>query len=245
MTKKKEEKKNPGTATDDEVIIDLDENGEEEEEPLLIEYFSKDELVEKIKELEKEQEVNKKKIEEFQGWQKKYMVLQAEFENAQKRWSKERQDLRIEYTASILKKFLPLYDSYKKAVDTNPEDESITQFFNQFLNIFKSFEGAEPMKVIINDSFDYHYHEALNSIERDDVPPNTIIDIIQEGWMLGKHVLRYAKVITSRKPKPPEPEPESEPEIKEEKKDKDYETTEEENSESNDSENDKPDEYIS
>ena len=61
MTKKKEESKNPGTVGDDEVIIDLDEDGEEEEEPLLIEYFSKDELVEKIKELENEQEINKKK----------------------------------------------------------------------------------------------------------------------------------------------------------------------------------------
>ncbi len=243
MTKKKEESKNPGTAPDDEVIIDLDENGEEEEEPLLIEYFSKDELVEKIKELEKKQEEDKKKIEEFQGWQKKYMLLQAEFENAQKRWSKERHNLRIEYTASVLKKFLPLYDSYKKAVDTNPEDESIAQFYNQFLNIFKIFEGAEPMKVNINDPFDYHYHEALNSIERDDLPNNTIIDIIQEGWMLGKQVLRYAKVITSRKAKPPEPEPE--PELKEEKKDKDSETSEEENSEINNSENDKPEEYIS
>jgi len=99
------------------------------------------------------------------------------------------------------------------------------------------------MKVNINDPFDYHYHEALNSIERDDLPNNTIIDIIQEGWMLGKQVLRYAKVITSRKAKPPEPEPE--PELKEEKKDKDSETSEEENSEINNSENDKPEEYIS
>ena len=239
MTKKKEEKENPGTAVDDEVIIDLDENGEEEEEPLLIEYFSKDELVDKIKELEKEHELNKKKLEEFQGWHKKYMLLQAEFENAQKRWSKERQNLRIEYTASALKKFLPLYDSYKKAVDTNPEDESIAQFYNQFLNIFKFFEGAEPMKVNINDPFDYHYHEALNSIERDDLPNNTIIDIIQEGWMLGKNILRYAKVITSRKPKPPEPE------VTEVEKIDDSEPTDDEKSESNNSKNNNPEEYIS
>jgi molecular chaperone GrpE len=243
MTKKKEEKENPGTAPGEEVIIDLDENGEEEEEPLLIEYFSKDELVEKIKELEQKQEEDKKKIEEFQGWQKKYMLLQAEFENAQKRWSKEKQNLRIEYTASALKKFLPLYDSYKKAVDTNPDDESIAQFYNQFLNIFKFFEGAEPMKVNVNDPFDYHYHEALNSIERDDLPNNTIIDVIQEGWMLGKHVLRYAKVITSREPKPPEPE--SELEVENEKEAEDSETVEEEKTDNNNSENDKPEEYIS
>ena len=243
MTRKKEESKNPGTTTDDEVLIDLDEDEKEEEEPLLIEYFSKDDLVEKIKNLEKEQESNKKKIKELQDWQKKYMLLQAEFENAQKRWSKNRQNLRLEYIAFVLKKFLPLYDSYKKAIANEPDNESISQFYNQFINIFKSYEGAEPMQVNINDPFDYNYHEALNSIERDDLPNNSIIDVIQEGWMLGKNVLRYAKVITSRKPKPPEPEPE--PEIKEEKKEKDSETTKEVKSESNNSEDDKPEEYIS
>ena len=169
------------------------------------------------------------------------MLLQAEFENAQKRWSKERQNLRIEYTASVLKKFLALYDSYKKAIDNDPDNESVKQFYNQFLNIFKSFEGAEPMKININDPFDYNYHEALSSVERDDVPNNTIIDIIQEGWMLGKHVLRYAKVITSRKPKPPEPEPE----VKESIKEEESETTENAESKMNASENDNSEDYIS
>jgi len=100
------------------------------------------------------------------------------------------------------------------------------------------------MKVNINDLYDYYYHEALNSIKRDDLPNNSIIDVIQEGWMLGKHVLRYAKVFTSRKPKPPEPEPEPEPDVKEEEKDEKSKTNEEENTQSSDSENDKSEEYI-
>ncbi|MFX1276140.1 MAG: nucleotide exchange factor GrpE, partial [Promethearchaeota archaeon] len=133
-------------------------------------------------------------------------LLQAEFENAQKRWNKNKNDLRLEYTASVLKKFLPLYDSYKKAIENNPDNENIKQFYNQFLSIIKAHDGAAVMKVNINDPFDYHYHEALSSIERDDLPNNTIIDIIQDGWMIGKDVLRYAKVVTSRKPKPVEPE---------------------------------------
>ena len=246
MTRKKEESKTPEIAPEADKAENSEAEGidaETKEEPLLIEYFSKDDLLEKIKSLEKEQDINKKKIKELQDWQKKYMLLQAEFENAQKRWSKDRQNLRTEYTASVLKKFLPLYDSYKKAIDNDPDNENITQFFNQFLNIFKSYEGAEPMQVNINDPFDYHYHEALSSIERDDLPNNSIIDVIQEGWMLGKNVLRYAKVITSRKPKPPEPEPE--PEIKEDIETKESETAEEVKPESNGSENDKPEEYIS
>ena len=68
------------------------------------------------------------------------------------------------------------------------------------------------MEVKNNDKFDYSVHEALSTIEKEDLPNNTIIDVIQQGWKLDKEVLRYAKVIISREPKPPEPEPESESE---------------------------------
>ncbi|MBA7601756.1 Protein GrpE [subsurface metagenome] len=140
------------------------------------------------------------------------MHLQAEFENAQKRWNKNRQNLRIEYTASVLKNFLPLYDSFKKAIDSANETEKnvLNNFYTQFMNVYKSY-GAEPILVKINDSFDYSIHEALSSIENRDVPENRILEIIQDGFKYGKVVIRYAsKVIISKKPKPPEPEPEPE-----------------------------------
>ncbi len=74
------------------------------------------------------------------------------------------------------------------------------------MNILKS-QGAEPFSVKINDRFDYSIHEALSSIEKADTPENCVIEVIQDGWKLGKEVLRYAKVVLSKKPKPPEPVP--------------------------------------
>ena len=106
--------------------------------------------------------------------------------------------------------------SFKKAIDSDSqENEVLIQFYNQFLSILK-FQGAEPIEIKEDDPFDYSIHEALTSLEREDVPENSIIDIIQDGWKLGKDILRYSKVVISKKPKPPEPEPEPEPE-KEEK----------------------------
>ena len=145
------------------------------------------------------------------------MRLQAEFENAQKRWDKNRQYLKSQYTASALKSFLPLYDSFKKAIENAAEDDQIKQFYKQFMGILK-FLGAEPMQTKVNDSFDYSQHEALTSIEKEDIEVNRILDIIQEGWKFDNDVLRYAKVVISKKPKPPEPEPEAEAEIEAEAK---------------------------
>ena len=187
----------------------------EEKEHFELEYFSKDEVLEKVKSIEKElTEVKtsaKKLREENDESKKKYMHLQAEFENAQKRWNKSRQDLRTQYNASVLKNFLSLYDSFKKALDTDNESEKniLNGFYNQFMSVFKSY-GAEPIDVNINDLFDYSKHEALTSVEREDVPENSILEIIQDGWKYGKEVIRYTKVVISRKPKPPEPEPKEE-----------------------------------
>jgi molecular chaperone GrpE len=176
-----------------------------------LEFFSKDDLCEKIISLESILKDTEKNLEKFRNesmdWKNKFMRLQAEFENAQKRWDKNRQNLRLEYTALIIKSFLPLYDSFKKALSDDNEDTKILKgFYDQFMNILKSYK-AEPIETKVNEQFDYNYHEALSSIEKTDVPNNTIIDIIQDGWKLDKEVIRYSKVILSKEPKPPEPEP--------------------------------------
>lgn len=198
----------------------------EEKEHYELEYFRKDEIISKNKSLEKEvielKEKTKKLQKESNDSKNKYMHLQAEFENAQKRWNKNRQNMRIEYTASVLKKFLPLYDSFKKAIENAEEAEKkvLNNFYSQFMSVYKSY-GAEPLEDKVNDPFDYTKHEALSSLEKEDLPENSIVEIIQEGFKYGKEIIRYTKVIVSRKPKPPEPEP-----VKEEEKAKE-ETTEE------------------
>jgi len=188
----------------------------EGEEQKVLEYHDLDDLITKYKNLQesnkKDKEALIKNKKESDSWKDKYMRLQAEFENAQKRWNKNRQNLRKEYTGLTLKSFLPLYDSFRKALDEVNEDNSILkQFYDQFISILKYYK-AEPIEVKINDLFDYTYHEALSSIEKDDLPNNSIIEIIQDGWKIDKDVLRYTKVIISRIPLPPKPEPEPKPE---------------------------------
>ena len=205
----------------------------EAKEHFELEYFSKDEVLEKVKTAEKEltefKTTAKKLREENDESKKKFMHLQAEFENAQKRWEKSRLDLRTQYTTSVLKNFLSLYDSFKKALDSDNESEKniLNGFYNQFMSVFKSY-GAEPIDVKLNDLFDYSKHEALTSIEREDVPENSILEIIQDGWKYGKEVIRYTKIVVSRKPKPPEPEPKEEEieEVKEEQETPEEEKTE-------------------
>ncbi len=230
MSKEKEEdievKNNDDQIKTSEKLDNLEQNPDvgvksseikklEEKEHYELEYYPKDKILEKTKDLEKELAELKDKVGKLQkensDSKNKFMHLQAEFENAQKRWNKNRQNLRIEYTASTLKSFLPLYDSFKKAIESANETEKnvLNSFYTQFMNVYKSYK-VEPIPVKKNDPFDYNIHEALSSIENDDVPENSILEIIQDGFKYGKEVIRYAKVIISKKPKPPEPEPKEE-----------------------------------
>ena len=245
MTRKKEEKekmskdskKSEDNPTSNEVnteskvvdaSVDKEEGKEQDikllegEEQKVLEYHDLDDLIAKYNKLKesskKDREALIKNKKESESWKNKHMRLQAEFENAQKRWNKNRQNLRTEYTGRTLKTFLPLYDSFKKALDGDDENKAILkQFYDQFISILK-FHKAEPIDVKINDPFDYLYHEALSSIEKDDLPNNSIIEIIQDGWKMDKDVIRYSKVIISREPTPPEPEPEPKPEADQEEK---------------------------
>ena len=226
MTAKKEGKEvksqNEGVKQEtpkDESLAKTEVKRLEGEEPGKLEYFSKEEFIQNLAKLEIELKTLKEKQnkveEEKNSWKSKYTRLQAEFENAEKRWNKNRQNLRLEYTASTIKTFLPLYDSFKKALDHEDENNKVLKgFYDQLMNILKS-NKANPIEVKLNDRFDYNYHEALSSIEKEDVPENTILDIIQDGWKLENEVIRYTKVIISKKLKLPEPEPElkSEPEV--------------------------------
>ncbi|NHJ19389.1 MAG: nucleotide exchange factor GrpE [Candidatus Lokiarchaeota archaeon] len=225
---KKEEAQSPTkevTKVKDKENGESAEEKEEQETKLLVgngqkvlEYHDLDELLTECTKLKEESKKDKDRLTELQKeveiWKGKHMRLQAEFENAQKRWSKNQQNLRKENIAYTLKSFLPLYDSFKKALDGDDKNQAVLkQFYDQFMGILR-FHQAEPIKVNVNDPFDYSLHEALSTLERDDLPNNSIIEIIQDGWKIDKDVLRFAKVIVSREPSPPkpEPEPESKPE---------------------------------
>ncbi|TXT58043.1 MAG: hypothetical protein BAJALOKI2v1_460004 [Promethearchaeota archaeon] len=228
-TSESKNKKEKGKS-EDSVATEEAEKYPIEKKKELLEYYSKEELAEEFRKVKKELVEGRDQVEELQkavkelqeevkNWKNKYMRLQADFENAQKRWVKSRQELRSQNTANVIKDFLPLYDSFQKALEEKNEKnqkeiEFLRQFYNQFLNLCKSY-NAKPMETKKGHSFDYNLHEAVTTIEREDLAPNTIVDVIQEGWKINKDVLRYAKVVLSRKPKPPEPKEEKEEEKKE------------------------------
>jgi len=55
----------------------------------------------------------------------------------------------------------------------------------------------------LNEQFNPEYHEAMSMQEREDVPPNTVVTVVQKGYLLNDRLIRPAMVIVSRAASPP------------------------------------------
>ena len=49
----------------------------------------------------------------------------------------------------------------------------------------------------VGKEFNVDYHDALMQVPRNDVPPHTIIEEVEKGYLLFDKVIRHAKVIVS------------------------------------------------
>jgi molecular chaperone GrpE len=50
----------------------------------------------------------------------------------------------------------------------------------------------------LNELFNPEYHEAMSVQERADVAPNTVVTVVQKGYLLNERLIRPAMVIVSK-----------------------------------------------
>ena len=129
--------------------------------------------------------------------------LQAEFENARKRAERERQDFRDFATGSVIEQFLPVLDNFELALKSSGSAEQLRSGVEL---IVKQMEDVlRQLQVIpvptIGQEFDPRHHEALGSIERDDLPDQHIAEEIRRGYKIRERLLRPALVRVASNPK--------------------------------------------
>lgn len=145
----------------------------------------------------KRESKKKDKLAELTALLKK---VQADFENYKKRVEKEKTEFTQFASQELIKKLLPLFDSFQLALDTtnNPEDfkKGIELIYSQFWQILES-EGLKPIDAL-NKPFDPFLHEALMQ-EKSDKPENTVLQELQKGYMFKDNVIRPVKVKIAKK----------------------------------------------
>jgi molecular chaperone GrpE len=127
---------------------------------------------------------------------------QAEFENARRRASKEQQDFRDYASSDAIKSLLPVVDSLERALQVRSEP---AEFRSGVELIYKQLQ-AVLARLSVNpipakgESFDPHFHEAVEMVETSDVPDHQVIEELQRGYKFKDRLLRPAMVKVAKNP---------------------------------------------
>lgn len=129
--------------------------------------------------------------------------LQAEFDNARKRETKERQDTRDYAVQSAVEPFLGVMDNFALALKSQGSVEQLRSGVELILKqMDEALRGLNVQPVeSIGGQFDPRVHEALGSEEREDVPDHQVVEEIRRGYKLRDKLLRPAlvKIATNAK----------------------------------------------
>jgi molecular chaperone GrpE len=129
--------------------------------------------------------------------------LQAEFENARKRGERERLEFREYATGSVVEQFLPVLDHFELALKATGSVEQLRSgvelIVKQMEEVLRQMQ-VTPI-VAVGAEFDPRLHEALGSVERDDLPDQYVAEEIRRGYRLRERLLRPALVRVASNPK--------------------------------------------
>ncbi len=126
--------------------------------------------------------------------------LQAEFDNARKRAVREQQEFREFAAADVIKNFLPILDSFERALkaggDSTDFRDGVELIYRQFQDALQKI-GVQPI-LAMGQPFDPRVHEAVEMVDTTEVPDHHVFDELQRGYKYKERLLRPAMVRVAR-----------------------------------------------
>ena len=149
--------------------------------------------------------VTREQMEKMEGLAKQlaeehyqYLRLAAEYDNYRKRTAKEKEGIYANAKIDTIKGMLPVYDNLERglaqfgAEDDDPHKKGLEMIFNQYKEALTRL-GVTPIDCV-GTEFDPERHNAVMHIEDESCGENTVVEVLQQGFMLGDKVLRFAIV---------------------------------------------------
>jgi len=144
--------------------------------------------------------------EQVETLNERLRLFQQDVERSKKRSDEQRQHLRSDLTASLLKNILPAFDTLYLAIEESQHvledypnltdlNTGLSMTANQLTQAFLAVgvETLNPKGI----AFDPQFHEATESAPSDEHPPGTVMEVFQIGYRIGKRLVRPARVRVS------------------------------------------------
>jgi molecular chaperone GrpE len=152
----------------------------------------------------------------------KYLRLAAEMDNLRRRTARDVRDAKAYSVSNFARDMLAVSDNLRRALDAIPAEaleageaglkalsEGVEMTERAMLAALER-HGVKKLSPA-GQKFDPHFHQAMFEVQNPDVPNNTVVDVVQEGFVIGDRVLRPAMVgVAKGGPKQPSSDAETE-----------------------------------
>ncbi len=129
----------------------------------------------------------------------------AELDNVRKRSQRELENAHKYAVEKFINALLPVIDGIemgKQAAETITDVDKLKEGIDMSLNMFHQLLEKFEIESINpeGDNFDPELHQAMSMQESADVPPNSVMAVMQKGYTLAGRLLRPAMVMVSKAP---------------------------------------------
>jgi molecular chaperone GrpE len=143
------------------------------------------------------------KDKELSELKDRYLRSLAENENARKRIRQQSDETVRLQRENFLRELLPVVDNLERAVEAarsggngKPIVEGVEMVLRSLLDFLKT-QGVTQL-TSVGQPFDPQRHEAVDQIETEQHPPNTVVNEYHRGYQIGDRLLRPARVAVAR-----------------------------------------------
>ena len=128
--------------------------------------------------------------------------LQAESDNARKRAQRDVENAHKFALERFIAALLPVRDSMEmglRAVDDNTDVAKLREGAELTLKLMADVMAKFNVVQIDpeGEPFNPELHQAMSMVARDDLPPNTVVTVVQKGYTLNDRLVRPAMVMVS------------------------------------------------
>ena len=162
-------------------------------------------------ELQDLKSLHEEKLKEFDEQNEQFLRLQAEFENFRRRSLKEKQESFKFGHQNLVKDLLSAVDNLERALEHGVQSSGaeVKGILDGVELVNREVLGAlakHGVREIAADGkiFDPADHEAMGQLPNAEVPPNTVLQVLQKGYVIHDRMLRPARVVVAREPTPEE-----------------------------------------
>jgi molecular chaperone GrpE len=191
----------------DEKILN-EEESQVEEAPVKEEKVSKKEAKKDFKELEKTYEKTlleydklKKEYDVVKGNLDKYANSMSHYANLAKGYQRDYEILKKYRSQDIVEKLIPSLDAFNFAFQNEAPESARNyligfQYVQQTILTILADEGVKMIEPKENDTFDPNLHQAVQSVETDELKlVNKIQKVLTKGYQLYDRLIKSAGVI--------------------------------------------------